>query len=399
MPVIDKKLLDYLKRVEGFKDYVYDDKTGKPWSESQEGYPTIGYGHKLTKGQVKKYMKRGITEAQASALLREDAQGALRVAKSQINDSGGNWEALDKNRKQMAIDMAFNVKGGLNTFKNFRQALIDDDKERMLEEFTRSFSGSGSPRLKDRNEVFRDTFLGGVREIKPDKQKTKVNPMENETAMEPTTEPTTEPTMEPTTMAKAPNVDEFFQNASYSKQEFEEMAGQMVAKATKLIHHPSTRKNVVKSLATGNPIENVAKLTTNIMQRIDNAIEKSGREVPDEVRVGVADKIMGQVLEVGEATGFAKLDDAEKTTAFSMAVEGYLNQEIKRGRIDKDALAEAQGAYIKGLSSEERQGLDQQLNLINETAIASNDKYRESIRQTTGDTQQSILGGGDEYGA
>ncbi len=39
------------------------------------GYPTIGYGHKILPGED---LSKGITKAQAEALLRQDVQHAVR---------------------------------------------------------------------------------------------------------------------------------------------------------------------------------------------------------------------------------------------------------------------------------------------------------------------------------
>lgn len=46
---LSAKIADALRPIELFRPFIYDDKTGKPWRNSQVGNPTIGYGHLLTR--------------------------------------------------------------------------------------------------------------------------------------------------------------------------------------------------------------------------------------------------------------------------------------------------------------------------------------------------------------
>ena len=73
--------LEILKKMEGVRYQVYDDKTGKVVSSYQEvqGYPTIGVGHLIKeneKEQFKQYLKNGIklTESEVNNLFREDIE-------------------------------------------------------------------------------------------------------------------------------------------------------------------------------------------------------------------------------------------------------------------------------------------------------------------------------------
>lgn len=59
----------FVKRHEGFRSQVYNDVAG---------HPTIGYGHELKPGES---FPDGITEAQATVLLRED----LSTAEAAVN--------------------------------------------------------------------------------------------------------------------------------------------------------------------------------------------------------------------------------------------------------------------------------------------------------------------------
>lgn len=64
------EVAEHLKGEEGLRLYVYDDATGKPWSESKRGYPTIGYGHLLKDNESKTWVLPD--EAAAYDLLVRD---------------------------------------------------------------------------------------------------------------------------------------------------------------------------------------------------------------------------------------------------------------------------------------------------------------------------------------
>ena len=71
--------LELIKRSEGFRSQVYRDVAG---------FLTIGYGHRLAEGET---FAGGITEAQAAAILGNDAQQAERAVSRLVKvvDPGG----------------------------------------------------------------------------------------------------------------------------------------------------------------------------------------------------------------------------------------------------------------------------------------------------------------------
>ena len=86
--------LELIKRSEGFRGQVYRDVAG---------FPTIGYGHRLTAGES---FPAGITEPEAAALLANDVQQAAsavaRLVKIEL--SQGQFDAL--------VDFCFNLGAG-----------------------------------------------------------------------------------------------------------------------------------------------------------------------------------------------------------------------------------------------------------------------------------------------
>ena len=70
---------DHLEGEEGFRDHIYDDFNGRPWSQSRKGNPTIGFGHMVTKADFKRYGEgwRLQDYNEARSLLEKDVRSHL----------------------------------------------------------------------------------------------------------------------------------------------------------------------------------------------------------------------------------------------------------------------------------------------------------------------------------
>ncbi len=109
--------INILKRFEGSvkigdKHVVYDDKTGKPVNSDEE-LPmgaTIGYGHLIKSGED---FKNGITERQATEILRSDISTAERAVKDNIKVS------LSQNQYDALVSLAYNIGA-----KNFADSTV-----------------------------------------------------------------------------------------------------------------------------------------------------------------------------------------------------------------------------------------------------------------------------------
>ena len=86
--------LELLKRSEGFRSHMYND---------VNGFPTIGYGHRLRPAEAFPY---GISEAQATGMLaadvREAEQAVARLVRVPLTQ--GQFDAL--------VDFCFNLGAG-----------------------------------------------------------------------------------------------------------------------------------------------------------------------------------------------------------------------------------------------------------------------------------------------
>ncbi len=170
-PSIDKSFEGYIKNVENdklldgsFKNFRHKSKEG--------GLDTIGFGHKLTKEESKnnKVYQYDLSEINSSTsperileisndILKQDLEKTEKIL---IKTYGNEFINLDSRRKQMLIDMQFNVRNfkEKNVFPNFKKALFAGDEEGMKKEYTRVFTDkNGKVKPLARNEFFRKYFL------------------------------------------------------------------------------------------------------------------------------------------------------------------------------------------------------------------------------------------------
>jgi GH24 family phage-related lysozyme (muramidase) len=152
--------LDFIKGFEGFRGETYDD----------VGQPAIGYGFRKSTLQnapeeTKKKLEQvvpGITSEGFNRITKEQASAVLPILLEDIyvpeakKFVGENWDNLPEPVKEVVIDMDFNMgyertkpdgtKGGLVTFKNFREALQKGDLKKAAQEIENSsyFKNKGS---------------------------------------------------------------------------------------------------------------------------------------------------------------------------------------------------------------------------------------------------------------
>jgi len=170
-PSIDKPFEGYIKSVENapllkgnFKNFRHKSEEG--------GLDTIAFGHKLTEEENKnnKVYQYDLSEINSSTsperileisndILRQDLEKAEKIL---ITTHGNKFINLDSRRKQMLIDMQFNVKKFKNedVFPLFKKALFDGDEEGMKKEYKRVFTDkNGKVKPLARNKFFKKYFL------------------------------------------------------------------------------------------------------------------------------------------------------------------------------------------------------------------------------------------------
>ena len=121
--------LDLIKRFEGFSRIVYF---------YPAGYPTIGYGHVVKDDED---FSAGIDEAQAEALLRQDARIAERAVLRLINVplTDGQFDAL--------VSFTYNLGGGALQRSTLRRKINREEHAEVPEQFMR-WVWAGGRKLK-----------------------------------------------------------------------------------------------------------------------------------------------------------------------------------------------------------------------------------------------------------
>ena len=140
---------DYIKKVENQGKVGYDvqKKLWFPHKSFEGGSDTIGYGHKIQKGED---FSKGITDAQAEELLKKD----LAKAKDQVHKELGGIKLTPK-QEEMFIDFVFNM-GTLKKFPKFTEFALKNDLGGMRDQYKRY---AGGKELKGRNNEFLKRFL------------------------------------------------------------------------------------------------------------------------------------------------------------------------------------------------------------------------------------------------
>ena len=147
--VLNQSFIDYIKRVENAGKTGFNKKKNLwfPHKSFEGGSDTIGYGHKIQPGED---FSKGITDAQAEALLRKD----LQKAQAQVNKELGG-RPLNQKQMEMFVDFVFNM-GTLKKFPKFTQAALKNDLTGMKAQYKRN---AGGRELTGRNTAFLQRFL------------------------------------------------------------------------------------------------------------------------------------------------------------------------------------------------------------------------------------------------
>ncbi len=161
MLLFNSKFLDYIKTAENEKlkkfgtKMIHDDGAGNK---------TIGYGHKLTQNEIETnkvygYDINNLTKNQANDILIRDLKARDQLLKNRL---GKDYTNLDTKRKQMLIDIEFNVGNAPGIFPNFTKGVLENNINTMKKEYKRKFTdrkGNTKP-LTRRNELFSNFFFG-----------------------------------------------------------------------------------------------------------------------------------------------------------------------------------------------------------------------------------------------
>ena len=159
---LSPKARTLLKNLEGLRLFPYDDGDGKAiisTNHKYKGYPTIGYGHLLSKEEVtEKLIKEGWTLIQADEALTKD------LARFEHNLSMKSRRELNQNQTDACLLFMFNI--GINAFNTSTLLrLINQGKfKEAAGQFERWVytNGKKSEGLLNRRKKEKALFLGEI---------------------------------------------------------------------------------------------------------------------------------------------------------------------------------------------------------------------------------------------
>tara|TARA_R100000995_G_scaffold77043_1_gene46915 strand:- start:40 stop:567 length:528 start_codon:yes stop_codon:yes gene_type:complete len=161
MLLYSEGFLNYVKSAEN--DQLFKTGTGMIQESPEGGNDTVGYGHKLTNeeiasGKVYGYNINNLNKNQANTILIRDLEEKNKILNNKL---GTAYTDLDPKRKQMLLDIQFNVRDGIDSFPKFTEAVLNNDTGTMKKEYKRYFKNKQDKYVElARNKQFSSFFFG-----------------------------------------------------------------------------------------------------------------------------------------------------------------------------------------------------------------------------------------------
>ena len=141
-----------------------------------------------------------------------------------------------------------------------------------------------------------------------------------------------QPTMQDPAMQKQSDVEQPGFNAQEAFDKF-------TINALKILHTPETTDRIISSIkAKPDIIEAIGEQSLNVVRRLEESASGNKFNVKANTVLNGLNVIVGEVINIIEATGVPKLEDEQKYQAYSWAVSNYINEAVKTGRISKEEL-------------------------------------------------------------
>src|ERR1035437_463258 len=150
--------IEYIKLAQNADREGVENGIWKPHESAEGGSFTIGYGHKIHRGEAK--LSHGISDSDVKKLLARDLSDAKKQMYSEIKHISGVQIPLNQIQEEMLTEYVFNL-GTLRKFPNFTQAVLNKDWKTVQKEFVRSYKDKygKSHILVRRNKLFFDRYL------------------------------------------------------------------------------------------------------------------------------------------------------------------------------------------------------------------------------------------------
>lgn len=129
--------------------------------------------------------------------------------------------------------------------------------------------------------------------------------------------------------------------------QMQERVDMFMANGLNLIHNKKISDSLVNIIKNAknekrepDPIQGIAEATLNVIDRLESSAGERGVTLPPEYIAEAGNALMGEIIQVAEASGLGPFSEQDKYTAFSKAVGLYLTQALKDGKITNEQLQE-----------------------------------------------------------
>lgn len=138
-----------------------------------------------------------------------------------------------------------------------------------------------------------------------------------------------------------------------------------VENSLKIIHTPQVSDHILNTIKQSpDKVDGVGNASVEVADRLVKSASESGQRIDPKTAVHGMNAIVGEVANLTETAGIAKLGDREKYKAYSWALSNFLNRSVKSGTIAKEDLM---GFGQKVMQTKEGQAVGQQMGGANGT--------------------------------
>jgi hypothetical protein len=171
------------------------------------------------------------------------------------------------------------------------------------------------------------------------------------------------------------DVESYFGNAYHGKAKVEQQYHQYMSRVLKMFNDDKVRDGIIRALHVDNPVNAVTELALGVVGKVDQAMQKTGEVMSDEVRMYCGNEVVGRICQIGENANVAFLEDDEKEVAFVEATRKHLAAKIQSGEVDAEKLANVNGASVEGMTMEQRKDLHRRLIELDAKSRRVGEKY------------------------
>jgi len=123
--------------------------------------------------------------------------------------------------------------------------------------------------------------------------------------------------------------------------EAQEQFDVMVSNGMKILYDEKAGRTLLNKITeSDSPIEEIADITLVVIERLESAMESKNVTSPYEVKIQVANQLMGEIMDMCEQAGMQALSEEERYNCWSLAVSKYIDQAIKTGKMTAEQVQE-----------------------------------------------------------